>query len=598
MEERRKHIDHFYRLLAQVSDKIGGPIRLGEADGRMDWPQRGVYFFFEAGEVRENGSDLRVVRVGTHALRAGASSKLWGRLSQHRGTEAGGGNRAQSIFRDVIGDSLEQKKRLENRGCMDRTFSHRADKGDSEEHISSYIGQMPFVWIEVADEPGPDSLRGYIERNAIALLSNFGPDPIDPASPHWLGHHSSRERIQASGLWNSNHVTEEYNPEFIEVLEQQIAGRAMDETGKPEKPRHQVSSPAFVNIPALRTNNDFSVVIQCAKSKVSGGHLRDERGRPVLFVADPALAPLTEDLVFAHPDDIRWDGQRWRDYVLEYNAFRQHNPLGLNRAADLYTNPAYAALDASYGGSNFYILSAGWGLVPGNFLLPNYDITFSPSANVQPYQRRTRAKAFDDFRGLELGDSRDLIYVGGRGYISQFDELTRGYGGRKIVYYNSSEPPVVDGCALVRFNSDTRTNWHYRLAHELADRSLLFAMEHQPETNSALEKLGSAGRPSKTEAARSDNQTFSAQVSGKYEPLFKFLLTVSDQKEVTTLSFARIEELICASLPKSAYDHVAVWWSNGGHAQANAWMNAGFLKDSHHIGSSAKDSWIRFRRDR
>ena len=32
---------------------------------------------------------------------------------------------------------------------------------------------MPFLWLEVPDPPGPDSLRGYIERNAIVLLSNY-----------------------------------------------------------------------------------------------------------------------------------------------------------------------------------------------------------------------------------------------------------------------------------------------------------------------------------------------------------------------------------------------------------------------------------------
>ena len=30
-------------------------------------------------------------------------------------------------------------------------------------------------------------MRGYIERNAIALLSNYGKPAIDPPSPGWLG---------------------------------------------------------------------------------------------------------------------------------------------------------------------------------------------------------------------------------------------------------------------------------------------------------------------------------------------------------------------------------------------------------------------------
>jgi hypothetical protein len=38
------------------------------------------------------------------------------------------------------------------------------------------------LWLSVDDEPGPQSLRGCIERNAIALLSNYGKLPIDPPS--------------------------------------------------------------------------------------------------------------------------------------------------------------------------------------------------------------------------------------------------------------------------------------------------------------------------------------------------------------------------------------------------------------------------------
>ena len=72
----------FYALLDALAGKHGGPRLLGDATGRMTWPRRGVYFFFEPGETRSgSGSGLRVVRIGTHALRAGSQSSLWGRLS-------------------------------------------------------------------------------------------------------------------------------------------------------------------------------------------------------------------------------------------------------------------------------------------------------------------------------------------------------------------------------------------------------------------------------------------------------------------------------------------------------------------------------------
>ena len=58
-----------------------------------------------------------------------------------------------------------------------------------------------------------------VERNAIALLSNFERSPTDPPSRGWLGHQCNRKRIRKSGLWNSNHVDESYDPEFLSMLE-------------------------------------------------------------------------------------------------------------------------------------------------------------------------------------------------------------------------------------------------------------------------------------------------------------------------------------------------------------------------------------------
>lgn len=82
---------------------------------------------------------------------------------------------------------------------------------------------MPFVWLRIADEPGPASLRGYVERNAIALLSNYKKPPLDPSSDSWLGHHCDRERVRESGLWNSNHVEETYDSRFLDIMDDLIA---------------------------------------------------------------------------------------------------------------------------------------------------------------------------------------------------------------------------------------------------------------------------------------------------------------------------------------------------------------------------------------
>ena len=58
--------------------------------------------------------------------------------------------------------------------------------------VSDVIRGMPLLWLAVEDAAGRESLRGYIERNSIALLSNYGKEPIDPPSKSWLGNHCAR----------------------------------------------------------------------------------------------------------------------------------------------------------------------------------------------------------------------------------------------------------------------------------------------------------------------------------------------------------------------------------------------------------------------
>ena len=90
--------------------------------------------------------------------------------------------------------------------------------------VSEYIRKMPFLWLEIDDEPGPYSMRGYIERNAIALVSNFNfqRESIDPPSENWLGLYAKSEKVNKSGMWNSNHVDEDYDPDFLNNFEELI----------------------------------------------------------------------------------------------------------------------------------------------------------------------------------------------------------------------------------------------------------------------------------------------------------------------------------------------------------------------------------------
>ena len=236
--KRLRDLVRFYDLLNRLSQQIGGPRQLAESSGRHRWPERGVYFFFESGEARrESGTGPRVVRVGTHAVTEASRTTLWNRLSQHRGNAGSkGGNHRGSIFRALVGAALQAKAAAPGV----RSWGHKQDARraalslglslealQAEEHpvevaVSEYIGRMPFLWVAVPDMPGAGSDRSTIERGAISLLSNWDRPPLDPPSETWLGRLSDRDRVSGSGLWNVQHVAEDHDPAFLQLLEERI----------------------------------------------------------------------------------------------------------------------------------------------------------------------------------------------------------------------------------------------------------------------------------------------------------------------------------------------------------------------------------------
>ena len=226
-DTRGRDLQRFYELLERLKSRVGGARKLAACDGGMGWPARGVYFFFEPSERRsDSGDGHRVSRVGTHALARGSKSKLWARLAQHRGSgNTGGGNHRGSVFRLLLGAALIRRDGLSypewgKKGSASKEI--RQAEHALECAVSDYIRGLPFLWMSVHDEPSPQSMRGYIERNSIALLSNWGREGRDPPSENWLGHHSHKEKVRKSGLWNSNHVDESHDPAFLDELKRLI----------------------------------------------------------------------------------------------------------------------------------------------------------------------------------------------------------------------------------------------------------------------------------------------------------------------------------------------------------------------------------------
>jgi len=234
---RDDDIDRFYALLDALVDRVGGPRKLKDCTGYMDWPDRGVYFFLEPGETRRSAAHLRITRVGTHAVSTGSSTSLWDRLKQHYGTGSAssdhphGGNHRGSVYRKRVGEAIIERHDLhddypawDNRwASIDRDRSEvRDEEYILERRVSAYLREQPFLWVDLDDEPSADSDRAYVEQNAIAMLSNFETQEIDPRVENWLGRDSRSREIRESGLWNVNHVEEQYDPEFLDRLEDAV----------------------------------------------------------------------------------------------------------------------------------------------------------------------------------------------------------------------------------------------------------------------------------------------------------------------------------------------------------------------------------------
>ena len=215
------------------------------------------------------------------------------------------------------------------------------------------------------------------------------------------------------------------------------------------------------------------MVIQCAAGKKgNAGHFMSKDRRKIMFVADPARAPENPSIIYRRPDDPESSGRSYRDMVVEYNRdHRVENPFGLLPAWKLYRNVVYRNLAEAFGVDNLFVLSAGWGLIAADFLTPNYDITFSGNARGEStYKRRSMLdQGYKDCSEISKDTSSHVVFFGGKDYVPLFCATTTGIASR-TVFYNSDTPPEAPGCCLQRYETATRTNWHYQCAREFIER--------------------------------------------------------------------------------------------------------------------------------
>ena len=239
----------------------------------------------------------------------------------------------------------------------------------------------------------------------------------------------------------------------------------------PSKPHIQILGVEMMN----KENEEVIVVIQCAgKKRPCAETFLSPDGRPVRFVAHPE-AGHKESEFYAHPDDDSGDGQTWRQKLQHYNEQKKEsNPYDLISAGELYrpkTTTIYLDFFKELKADKYFLLSPGWGLVRSDFLLPNYDITFSGSvspvndwANKKAIRRKWPHDCFEDGSMLPEKTNDTVLFFGGEAYRNLFLKLTENMKAERVVFYCTEDEPECPGCTTVRFGKGCYTNWQYGCA--------------------------------------------------------------------------------------------------------------------------------------
>lgn len=233
---RPTKLQEFHQKLGVLRDTTGGPFYLSDADNNYNWPDRGIYVFFDHGTdpLVDPVSDWSITRIGTVGVSTGSTSTLWDRLRAHRGTIDStygdmGGNHRGSIFRKHVGRAFIERDSLSDdypywgiahRNLPDdvSTTEIREQEHELEQRVSEYIRTLPFLVINIPGDAGPDADRALIEKNLIALVSHARRTNPELQKDDWLGDRSPRAEISRTQLWNIQHVSSFYSDDIIQQV--------------------------------------------------------------------------------------------------------------------------------------------------------------------------------------------------------------------------------------------------------------------------------------------------------------------------------------------------------------------------------------------
>jgi hypothetical protein len=224
-------------------------------------------------------------------------------------------------------------------------------------------------------------------------------------------------------------------------------------------------------------------------------------------------------------------------------------------ARDLYTSPLFVGRRTAVERScdTWFILSAMHGLVPPAQVLAPYDLALG---DLSAAERRTWSRAvladLDDELGA-LGGHVFEIHAGAD-YVEHGLSAGLQEAGAQV------ERPL-EGLAL-----GEQLAWYRARSSGGSDGP-------------------AGGAPSPVPLPASPRAR--TLRGSRYEPLRAYLDASAER--AVTMRFAELETLLGRALPASARRHTA-WWANGGHPQANAWLDAGYEV----VTKDLREGWVRF----
>lgn len=220
------------------------------------------------------------------------------------------------------------------------------------------------------------------------------------------------------------------------------------------------TSQSLLDQKKLGLSENFKVVIICSSKKKKSNF---DEYPDIKFNAVP------NDINEFHPDDLIPNTKiNWREYLVNHQ-----NDENLLYAFDLYSRKEYRCLYEKFKKS-LYILSAGWGLVEAEFKLPNYDITFSSTANETTKRSKeiNEEPIYNDYKQLNASENEEIIFIGSPNYIPLFIEITKDLTNRKIIYWKNKTLKRIapnDTFEYRYFNTNINTNWYYELANKITN---------------------------------------------------------------------------------------------------------------------------------